>query len=72
MNLIPLRKCSIKANGKLDFTRDFRLSVILLDRKFAENKRKIKDGVGIMVWQDGSRYIGQFIEDKMEGKGRMT
>ena len=40
-------------------------------RRFLGN-RKLKDGMGIMVWQDGSRYVGQFIMDKMQGKGRMT
>ena len=41
-------------------------------RKFLSKNKKVKDGMGIMRWQDGSRYLGQFSDDKMEGKGRMT
>ena len=26
----------------------------------------------MLIWQDGSKYQGQFKEDKMEGNGRMT
>ena len=34
--------------------------------------KKYKDGLGVLVWQDGSKYQGQFRQDKMEGSGRMT
>ena len=30
------------------------------------------DGFGILTWPDGSQYIGQFENDKMSGRGRMT
>ena len=56
-------------------TKDI-LTVILIAlfscRKFLSKTKKVKDGMGIMRWQDGSRYLGQFSDDKMEGKGRMT
>lgn len=35
------------------------------------NGRKIKDGLGILIWQDGSKYQGQFNMDQMKGLGRM-
>lgn len=30
------------------------------------------DGVGVLTWKDGTCYIGQFVNNKMQGKGRMT
>jgi hypothetical protein len=55
----------IKANGKLIFLRSFffRCSV---------NGRLVKDGMGKMVWPDGSTYFGTFENDVMSGKGQMT
>ena len=29
-------------------------------------------GVGTMKWQNGQKYSGQFVKDKMEGIGEMT
>jgi hypothetical protein len=36
------------------------------------DKKMVKDGFGILTWADGSKYEGQFKNDKMAGKGRMT
>ena len=30
------------------------------------------DGIGRLEWKNGSKYIGQFENDKMCGRGRMT
>ena len=36
------------------------------------NNKMVKDGVGVMCWPDGSKYVGHFANDKMCGSGRMT
>lgn len=36
------------------------------------NGKQVMDGVGVLTWPDGSSYIGQFENDKMSGRGRMT
>lgn len=45
--------------------------LILFFRRTVRGK-KCKDGLGVLIWQDGSKYQGQFKADKMEGNGRMT
>jgi len=32
----------------------------------------IKQGVGVLVWADQSRYEGQFKQNKINGSGRVT
>lgn len=77
---------STKANGKKNQTFDSdNLSTLCaltyslhhsyvfflcFTRRFM-NGRKIKDGLGILIWQDGSKYQGQFNMDQMKGLGRM-
>lgn len=31
---------------------------------------KVKDGLGILFWPDGTKYEGQFSQDVMSGNGR--
>ena len=31
-----------------------------------------KQGYGVLVWADGSRYEGQFKNDKINGRGKVT
>jgi len=31
---------------------------------------KTEHGKGVFNWNDGSRYIGQFIDNNIEGKGK--
>jgi len=31
------------------------------------NGRMVKDGLGVMTWPDGSKYEGQFENDRMSG-----
>lgn len=35
-------------------------------------KLMIRDGVGVQLWPDGSKYEGIFRRGKANGKGRMT
>ncbi len=49
-----------KDNGKSPY-------LMSLDR---HKKTNFKDGVGIMFWPDGTKYEGQFRNDKQHGKGR--
>ena len=33
---------------------------------------KIKQGYGVLIWADGSRYEGQFKRNKIHGRGKVT
>ena len=43
---------------------------LYLSRRFIKGK-KVKDGLGILIWADGSKYQGQFYQGQMQGLGRM-
>jgi len=36
------------------------------------NGKLVMDGFGVLKWPEGSVYQGQFANDKMCGRGRMT
>jgi len=40
--------------------------------KVGDEERRLKHGEGIMRWQDGRQYQGQFAFDKMHGEGCMS
>jgi hypothetical protein len=40
--------------------------------KHLDEDRKLKHGTGVMGWEDGREYRGQFAFDKMHGEGSMT
>ena len=35
-------------------------------------KSQLRDGLGIQLWADGSKYEGMWREGRCTGKGRMT
>lgn len=36
-----------------------------------DEKTNLKDGKGIQIWPDGSRYDGLWVDDQAEGYGRL-
>lgn len=40
--------------------------------KHDDEETRIRHGLGVMKWQDGREYRGQFALDKMQGEGTMT
>lgn len=53
----------MKENGKILFKRQF------IDFRIVD--KEIRDGRGIQVWQDGSRYEGYWKNNKANGFGRL-
>ena len=58
---------NIKASGKA-----FYLMATKLIHDFRNKKTKQRDGCGVQLWPDGSKYEGMWRNDKACGKGRMT
>ena len=62
--------CCCRKNAPLlpESSRECKLATFL--RRFIKGQ-KVKDGLGILIWADGSKYQGQFVQGQMQGLGRM-
>lgn len=54
---------NIKASGK---------DITILIGPYRNKKSSMRDGLGVQLWPDGSKYEGMWRSGKCNGKGRMT